>query len=558
MIEEKIKNFLNKAVKELRIEPFDFSIEISKEKDYGDYSSNIAMILAKKENKNPLEIASIIKEKIKDKIFEKVEVAGPGFINFFLSDEYLGEELKKVLKEKKEYGCLKRKKKETVIVDYSGVNIAKPFGIGHLRSTVIGQAIYNMYKCLGYKVLGDNHIGDWGTQFGKLIYAIKEWGDKKIQDYSVKDLVSLYIKFHEESEKHPEMINEARQWFERLEKGDKEARRIWKECVKTSLKEFDRVYSMLGINIDMTLGESFYEPMLKDVVEEALEKGVVQKSQGALIIPLKTLPPLMILKSDGSTLYSTRDLAAIRHRVKKFKPSLIIYEVGSEQSLHFKQVFESAELLGWIKKEKLVHVPHGLIRLKTGKMSTRKGEIIFLQDVLEEAVRRAEEIIERKNPDLKEKKKIAKIIGIGAVKYNDLSSHPSTDIIFDWDKILNLEGNSGPYLQYACLRAKKILKKSKTKLVLKKIEFTKKEEKNLARKIQQYPFVLEKAAESFSPNLISNYLFDLSKEFNSFYENIPVLKAEENKSLRLSLVYSASLILEKGLEILGIEVPEEI
>jgi arginyl-tRNA synthetase len=565
MIKEEIKSLIEKAVKELGLEVFNFSVEIPGDKNHGDYSTNIALVLSGQIGKNPMEVAQKLVSNFQlpiTNLFEKVKVVAPGFINFFISKEYLEKELKKILKEKEKYGHSKKGKGKTIVIDYSGVNIAKPFGIGHLRSTIIGQAIYNLYNCLGYRVVGDNHIGDWGTQFGKLIYAIKNWGNEKdIRNYSVKSLVALYIKFHEEAEKNKELEVEGRKWFEKLEKGDKEARKIWKECVKISLKEFERVYKILGVDIDLTLGESFYESMLKDVIQEAEKKGLAQKSEGAIIIPFPNdvLPPLMIEKSDGATLYSTRDLATIKYRLKKFKPDKIIYEVGSEQSLHFKQLFLATELLGWAKKERLVHVAHGLMRLETGKMSTRKGEIIYLQDVLNEAVERAGKIIEEKNPNLVNKAETARIIGIGGVKYNDLSSHPSTDIIFDWDKVLNLEGNSGPYLQYAYIRARNIIEKSKEKVSFKELEFKENKEIDLLRKLEQYPYIIEKAAESYSPNFICNYLFELAKEFNSFYETVPVLKSEEDfKFSRLSLVEAVSQVIKNGLDLLGIEVPEKM
>lgn len=548
-----IKDDIENSIKELGYSSF--SIEIPIDKKFGDYSTNAAM----KAGEDP----AIIAEKLRIKNKElRIETAG-GYINFFVSKDYLTQELKNILKEKNKYGCSKKGKGKTVVVDYSGVNIAKPFGIGHLRSTIIGQAIYNLYKCLGYKIVGDNHIGDWGTQFGKLIYAIKTWGDEKnIQNYSIQSLLSLYIKFHEEAEKDPEIKNEGRKWFEKLEKGDKDARKIWKKCVKISLKEFERVYEILGVNIDLTLGESFYEPMLKDVIKEALKKGAAKKSQGAIIIefPGNALPPLLIEGSDGATLYGTRDLAAIKYRLDKFKPEKIIYEVGSEQSLYFKQLFWAAEILGWAKKENFFHVAHGLMRLKTGKMSTRKGEIIFLEDVLNEAISRAKKIIEEKNPKLEGKDEVAKIIGVGGVKYNDLASHPSTDIVFDWEKVLNLEGNSGPYLQYAYIRAKNILLKSKETINSKKLEFKEEKEINLLRKLEKYSYIIEKAAKNYSPNFICSYLFELSKEFNVFYESLPVLKAEDNemRNSRLALVEATAQVLKNGLNILGISVPEKM
>jgi arginyl-tRNA synthetase len=473
------------------------------------------------------------------------------------------------LVKKDKYGSSNLGKGKTVIVDYSSPNIAKPFGIGHLRSTIIGQAIYNIYKFLGYKVIGDNHIGDWGTQFGKLIYAIKKWGkEKEINKNPIKELHSLYVKFHKEAESNPELEEEARIWFKKLEQGDKEAKRVWKKCVDWSFKEFDRTYKILGIQIDLTLGESFYQSMLKDVIKKALEKKVAIKSKGALIIsfPNDILPPLMIQKSDGATLYSTRDLATIDYRFEKFNPAKIIYEVGNDQVLYLKQLFFAAELLRYSKRENFFHVAHGMMRLSTGKMSTRKGKTVFLEEVLDGAIKKAKYVVTEKNPELskKEKEKIAKIIGIGAVKYNDLSQHYSRDIIFDWDKILNLKGNSGPYLQYTFARAHSILRKSRAKTQdikkFKEQELKEEQEIKLLKMLSKFPEVVEESADIYSPNLICNFLLELCQEFNLFYEKIPVLKAKTKdlKIARLALIEGISQVIKNGLNLLGIEVLEKI
>ncbi len=580
MLREEIRKIIEKAIKNLQKEKKlpDFEIpeiliEYPKEKAHGDYATNIAMVVGKQVKKNPMEIAELLTKEFQvgpfgesataDFKFQEVKAVKPGFINFYLSQKTLTVELEKILKEKDKYGRSKIGKGKTIIIDYSGVNIAKPFGIGHLRSTIIGQAIYNLHKFLGYKVIGDNHIGDWGTQFGKLIYAIKEWGsEEEIAKEPVKNLVSHYVKFHEEAEKNPELEEEGRKWFKKLEQGDKEARRLWEKCVQWSLKEFERVYKILGIKIDFTLGESFYEPMLKDVIKEAQEKGIAVKSKGAIIInyPNNALPPFMIEKSDGATLYSTRDLATIKYRRKKFKPDKIIYEVGADQILHFRQLFWAAELLGWGKREDYIHVVHGMMRLSTGRMRTRKGEIILLEDVLKEAIERSKKIVEEKNPDLKEKEKIAKVIGIGAVKYNDLSRHPSINIIFDWEKVLNLQGNSGPYLQYTYARAKSIIRKSGTSRIKVKREFKEEKEIQLLKQFQRFPEIIEQAAGNYSPNLVCNYLFTLSQDFNTFYESLPVLNAENNdlKTMRLALVMVTAQIIKNGLNLLGIEVLERM
>ena len=578
-MEKKIRKLIENSIEELQkegeIPQFSLPevlVEQPKKRIHGDYATNMAIVVGKKIGKNPREIANLLVDKLNKKVkknnfFDKIGIAGPGFINFYISEKILFSEVENILKEKNKYGQKNIGKGKTIIIDYSSVNIAKPFSIGHLRSTIIGQAIYNLYKFLGYKAIGDNHIGDWGTQFGKLIFAIKKWGDEKeITKEPIKNLLNLYVKFHREAEKNPEIEKEGRKWFKKLEQGDKEANRIWKKCVKWSLKEFERIYKILGIKIDFTLGESFYEPMLKGVIKEALNKKIAIKSQGAIIIPYPNdiLPPFLIRKSDGATLYSTRDLATIKYRRKKFRPYKIIYEVGTDQILYFKQLFWAAEMLGLGKREDYVHVAHGMMRLPTGRMRTRKGEIILLENVLKEAIEKAKKIAEKKNPRLKkkEKEKIAKTIGIGAIKYSNLSRNPLSDIVFSWEEAFKLEGNSGPYLQYAYVRAKSIIRKSGVK----SIKFNKQgflgEEKEvlLLKRLAKFPNIVERAAKNYNPNLICGYLFDLAQDFNSFYESSSVIKEKDDnlKTMRLFLVKAFAQIIKNGLNLLGIETLERM
>ena len=588
----KISKEIKKAIRELQkqgnLPKFkipEILVEHPENEKFGDYATNIAMLLAKIVKKKPMEIANIIKSKCQNpnvksnpkpkcqkefKIIERVEVISPGFINFFLAKEFLLQELGKILKQKDKYGSSNIGKGKTVVIDYSSPNIAKPFGIGHLRSTIIGQAIYNIYKFLGWRCIGDNHLGDWGTQFGKLIYQIKK--DKVLlKSLTIEKLEKLYIKFHKEAEKTPEIEEEARAWFKKLEQGNKEAKRIWQACVDISLKEFDKIYNLLDIKIDYCLGESFYQKMLAGVVEEAMRKKIAKKSRGTIIIefPKDILPPAMLLKSDGATTYLTRDLAAIKYRLRRWKPNLIIYEVGTDQTLYFKQLFYIVELLGWARKEKFFHIAHGLVRWKGGKFSTRKGETIHLEQVLEEAVSRARKIIENTVTDRelskKEKEEIAKMVGIGAVKYNDLSQHHTTDIIFDWDKILNLRGNSGPYLQYTIARCQSVLEKSKFRKRPAKNLITlgpdlKQEEENILRTIYKFPEVVEDSANRFSPNLLCNFAFDLAQKYNSFYNSHPIIKAKtsEKRYLRLALTAATSQVLKNVLKLLGIGVPKRM
>jgi len=596
VIREEIAKLVLKAIlkaqKEKQLGKFkipEIRAEHPEEKSHGDYSTNIAMVIAQIIKKDPTEIGENIRFQLlgtKSELFEKIEVAKPGFINFFLPKEFFIEEIKRIIKEKDRYGSGRAGNGKTVVVDYSSPNIAKPFGIGHLRSTIIGQAIYNIYKFLGWQCVGDNHLGDWGTQFGKLIVAIKKWGGKKNKDFSIGNLERLYVKFHREAEKNSELEKEGRVWFKKLEQGDREAKKVWKLCVDVSLKEFDKIYKLLGIKIDYALGESFYQGMLKEIIKEAIKKEIASKSEGALIIkyPKDKLPPAMLLKSDGATTYLTRDLATIKYRMSHWKPGLIIYEVGVDQALHFQQLFLATELLGWIKKEKFFHVAHGLIRFKYGKFSTRKGITVHLEGVLRGAIERARKIIDRASEgsegeeesetlfakksetgrglSVKEKKEIAQTVGIGAVKYNDLSQHYSKDIIFDWNKILNLKGNSAPFLQYTFVRCQSVLEKARLKIDSRKIKIINfnLEEENILRTIYKFPEVVKEAAEKFSPNLICNFTFDLAQKYNLFYDLHPIIKAEteELKIFRLAITLAVAQVLKNSLSLLGISLPQKM
>ena len=604
MVKQEIAKFIEKSIKKLQKQkklPFfkipKILVESPEEKSHGDYAANIALIIAKEVKRNPLEIAEVIKSKIqmpnvksnpKSKcqkgfqIIEKVEVVEPGFINFFLTKEFFLNKLKQILKEKGRYGSSSAGKGKTMVIDYSSPNIAKAFGVGHLRSTIIGQALYNIYKFSGWKCIGNNHLGDWGTQYGKLTYQILKYKlevkteiekTEILKSFTIEKLEELYVKFHKEAEKNPKMEEEARAWFKKLEQGDKEAKKIWQACVDISLKEFERTYKLLGVKIDYCLGESFYQDKSEEVINEAIKKKITLKSQGALIIkyPKDELPPSMLLKSNKTTTYLTRDLAAIKYRFKKWAPDLFIYEVGVDQILHLKQLFWAVELLGWAKRGQFVNVAHGLVRWKHGKFSTRRGETIHLEEILEQAIARAGEIIRKsetsKKLSQKEKEKIAVMVGIGAVKYNDLSQHYNKDIVFDWDKVLNLKGNSGPYLQYTITRCQSVLKKSprtvldqkKTRTVLDQFELEK-EEEDILRTIYKFPEVVQNAAEKFSPNLICNFAFDLAQKYNLFYNFCPIIKAKtlERKEFRLALTYATSQILKNCLKLLGISIPEKM
>lgn len=547
----------------------DLEIEVSKSKDFchGDYFSSIPFKIAKKNKLNPVKIAEILVEQIEKNsidLVEKVKAVKPGYINFFLSSDFLEKEIKKINEMKNSYGKIVQKNKRTILIDYSSPNIAKSFGVGHLRSTIIGQAIYNGYSFIGWNAIGDNHLGDWGTQFGKLIRQIKK---RKLEDkadkLTIQELEEIYVEFHKESESNPEIIDEARDWFRKLESKDKEAVKIWKSCIETSINEFNDIYRYLKINIDMVLGESFYLDKTKQVVEELKTKKITSESDGALIIDFskENLPPAIIVKSDKTTTYFVRDLAAVKYRIEKWSPEIIVYEVGSDQSLYFKQLFEAVKLLGWDKKLKLVHIAHGLVRWDHGKFSTRRGDTIHLRKVLDEAVERSLKIIDKEDNCFteEEKRKIAESVGIGAVKYNDLSQHYSKDIVFDWDKMLNLKGNSGPYIQYTLARTISVLNKSKKIQDFSSFKFNElnTEEKNLIRKIRMFPEIVYESLENFSINSICNFLFELSQEYNLFYNNNRIINSE-NENSRLILTSATSQVLQNGLNILGIDSLEKM
>jgi arginyl-tRNA synthetase len=572
-------------------EKIKFLLEKPENEDFGDYSSNVALVAAKILKKNPLELANELTEQL-NKILprpnaggqarlgniEKVEAVKPGFINFWVSKNYLFSQLEKILNEKEKFGSKNEDLNKKIIVEYSSPNIAKPFTVGHLRSTIIGDAIANLLAANGWKVYRDNHLGDWGTQFGKQIYAIKTWGDeKKIEqaENPVKELVALYVKFHEEAEKSPELEERAREWFKKLEEGDTEARRLWRKCVDWSLKEFEKIYQELGIefteNEGMGYSESFFEDKIQPVMKELREKKLTKESEDAELVffPADRFPPLMILKKDGTTLYSTRDLATDKFRLERYgKDIQIINEVGNEQALYFRQLFELEKILGWVKDGQRIHKKHGLYRFKDQKMSTRKGNTIWLEDVLKEAKKRALSLSSEKDIE------IAKKVAIGAIKWNDLKRTSEQDIVFDWDEVLNMQGDSGPYLQYAFARTQSVLNKCHPELVsgsspegdslrqsemLKLVQHDKigEEEISLLRALNKFPEVIEAAGEKFAPNILCNYLFDLGQKFNLFYQKCKIVGSKEEK-LRLELTRAVGQVIKNGLNLLGISAPEKM
>ncbi len=564
---EELKKMIAESIESLDIKVREDEIKIEHPADvnFGDYSTNIAMVLGKINKTNPRKLAEKIVEEIKSEFIEKVEVAGGGFINFYLKPEYLVREAETINYEIEfrnklnEYG-----KSKTMVIDYSAPNIAKAFGIGHLRSTNIGQAIYNIYKILGWNCIGDNHIGDWGTQYGKLVAAIKKWGNKDLDKMTVEDLEKLYVRFHKEEEKDKNLTDEGREYFAKLENGDKEAREIWQKCIDISLIEFEKVYELLGVHIDFVHGESFYEDKLKETTKEIIDKGITKKSEGAVIVEFKNMPPAMLQKSNGTTTYFTRDMATIKYRLENWKPNLIIYEVGVDQELHFRQVFETAKLMGWLPSEGLVHIAHGLIRWTSGKFSTRKGDTIHLSEVIDKAMEKAKEISQKsvigKNLSATEKEEMFKNVAIGAIKFNDLSSDPRKDVIFDWDKIMNLEGDSGPYLQYTYARCMGDLNKTQLKEqknINKIPKNINKDEMALLKDFYRFEEKIVEASSRYSPAVIAEFLLSVARKYNEFYAKNRIID-EKQEDFRVFLTKTTASVLHTGLQLLGIKTVERM
>jgi len=530
----------------------------------GDYSTNEALIwgsIASVWTGHPRELAEKIKielEKNLPKEIKKIEEKN-GFINFYLSEDYFVESLKEILKEKEDFGKNKNGKGKKILVEYSSPNIAKPFTIGHLRSTIIGDSVSKILEFSDYKVIRDNHLGDWGTQFGKMIVAIKKWGnlDALENDPSpIKTLVDLYVKFHDEAEKNPELEDEGREWFSKLEQKDPEAVSIWQKCISYSMKEFKKIYGRLDIiDFDTINGESFYESKMEEVLNDIKKEKLGKESEGAYLIFFpddKKLNPLMITKKDGSSLYALRDLATDKWRKKEYgKDIKIINEVGSEQSEYFKQIFEAEEMLGYFTKEQRVHLAHGLYRFKDGKMSTRKGNAIWLDDIINEAVSRASTI----------NKDVAEEVGVGAIKFNDLKRESKKDIIFDWEEIINLNGDSGPYLQYSYARAKSILEKGKAESLKPRVEKLEYERKitDVEKQLYRFPEIVSRSVEEFSPHYIAIYLIELARSFNTFYGNTKIVDKDDPTSpYKLAITEAFSIVIKNGLNLLGIKSPEKM
>ncbi len=493
------------------------------------------------------ELVKRLREAISTDLVESIKFES-GFINFKFSLESLEAEAKAIISD---IGSYQRMiPGEVVVIDYSGPNIAKPFSVGHLRSTVIGQANLNIHKALGYEAIGINHIGDWGTQFGKLIYAIKNWGnDEEIAANPIKKLNELYVRFHDEASKRSELDEEARGWSKKLEDGDPEAREIWQKCVNWSFDEFDRIYKILDIKIDNVIGESFYENMVKDVIADLENKNLLTQSEGAMVVELDDLPPALIKRQDGATLYMTRDLAAIKYRMDQFKPSELIYHVGQDQQLHFKQLEQVAKKLDYLGNAQMVFAGHGMMRLPEGKMSTRQGRVILLEDLIEEAKKRVEAMLTEKKSKFNGE---AIDLAISAIKYADLSSNRRTDVVFSFDKMIDLRGNSSIYLQYAYARLSSLTSEyEKQNPVPSETNFSE-DSTELLREAIKYQGILLRSAEKSEPSILADFIYNLANKFNSYYEQNRIITRTEKDSQNIQIVYLYKAMIGEGLDLLGI------
>ncbi|MDY6827218.1 MAG: arginine--tRNA ligase [Bacillota bacterium] len=543
-------------------------LEVPPESEFGDLAFP-CYVLSKKLKKAPLLIARELSEKLADAeghFWGKAEPRGP-YINFYIDPQAFGREiLNQIWRQGLNYGHTNIGNGGNVPIDYSSPNIAKPFGVGHIRSTVIGHALYLIYRAMGYNSIGINHLGDWGTQFGKLIVAFERWGDQKeLESDPVNYLYHLYVRFHQEADKDPALDDEARLWFKKLEKGEEEATAYWKRFRQLSLENYAMIYDLLGIKFEYFHGESHYNKMLDDVIKLVLEKGIAKESEGALIVDLEPygLPPVMLRKKDGATLYITRDLAAAIYRHERFNFARSLYVVGAEQTLHFQQLFKVLELLGFEWARDCVHVPFGLIRFKEGRMSTRAGKIILLDEVLQRSINLARQIIEEKNPDLEDKEYAARAVGIGAVRFGDLSNDRIKNIEFDWDKVLDFSGETAAYIQYAHARICSILRKAEPDyrqwddraVTL----LTEEEELTLIKTLALLPDKIIASAENYRPSILARYLIDVAREFNRFYHHCPVLNSSNDlKHGRLLLIDATRQVIKNGLGLLGIIAPEEM
>ncbi len=519
---------------------------------------------AGKFRKSPAELAKDVVSRIGAYNFlEKAEAVGP-YVNFTLDKKTVAREvLDRALGEGGNYGGSEEGTGKTVCIDYSSVNIAKPFHMGHMLNTSIGAALYRIYGALGYNVVGINHLGDWGTQFGKLIVAYKKWGDREdIESKGVRGLLDIYVRFHSEAEKDPSLDDEARAWFKKIEDGDSEARALFLWFKEITLKEVGKVYDRLGVKFDSYAGESFYNDKMKPVLEELERDGLLEESDGAKIVRFENdkYPPCLLVRSDGATLYATRDLAAAIYRKNTYDFYKCLYVVAYQQNLHFMQLFEVLRMMKKPWADDMVHVAHGMVSLEDGALSTRSGHVVFLEDVLDTAVAKALEIIDRKSPDLANKRETAEAVGVGAVIFGMLYNGRIKDVTFSYDKVLNFDGETGPYVQYTYARCKSLIDKCPREGESEDLSgIADAEGHALVSLIGDYPDAVKLAAEKYEPSIVARHVMDVAQAFNKFYLGHNIAGAEPAvKNARLSLVAATMTVIENGLRLLGIRTPEKM
>lgn len=543
-------------------------IEIPPNSDLGDYAFP-CFKLAKSLRKAPPVIASEIKEAIKldDGSIEKIEIVG-GYLNIYINKASLAETvLKEVAQQQEKYGSSNIGMGKNVVIDYSAPNIAKPFHIGHLRSTVIGGALYKIYNFLGYNSVGINYLGDWGLQFGKVMAGYDMWKDEyDFSESEIQAILKIYVRFCQEEKEKPELTEMAREYFKRLEDGEEKEVKTWKWIRRISLENYQKTYNLLNSKFDSYNGESYYNDKMDAVVDELREKGLLKESEGAQVVDLSEydMPPCIIITSAGTTIYATRDLASLKDRINTYNFDKAIYVVGNEQRLHFKQVFKVLELMGYPEyARKCEHVPFGLVVDKDGeKIGSRKGNSVFLEDILKEAIQKVEKIIDEKNPGLEDKGEVARKVGVGAIIFNDLSNSRIKDEIFDWDVLLSFQGETGPYIQYIYVRTRSLLEKAGYVPDLENINFSKLQEKEAVETLKllyRFNEFVTLAADKNEPSIIARYLIDVAQNFSTFYNEHKIITEDKAvQDARLALTYAVGTVLKSGVTLLGMEMPNKM
>ena len=563
-IKEFVAQKIQAAVPELDLNTVMGMLEIPPDKKMADYAFP-CFRLAKQLRKAPALIAKDIAAALTDDGFEKVEAVGP-YVNMFVNKVKAVELVTAAFTAQENFGSSDEGKGKTIVLDYSSINIAKPFHIGHLRTTVIGNSIHKLYRYLGYDTVRVNHLGDYGTQFGKLVVAYRKWGNKElVESQGIQGLLDLYVRFHAEAKENPALDDEARATFTALEHGDPEIYAIWKWFVDLSLKEVSKVYELLDVQFDSYNGESFYMDKVDGVVQALKERNLLEESDGAMIVDLSAsdMPPCLVLKKDGSSLYHTRDLAAAMYRKNTYDFHKCIYVTAFDQGLHFAQFFKVLEMMGFEWSKDLIHVPYGLVSLESGKLSTRGGNVVFLKDLLDEAIAKTKQIIMEKNPELENVDEVAKQVGVGAVIFNDLFNNRIKDVTFSWNKVLNFDGETGPYVQYTFARASSILRKSGYEFNAEDIkgeQLSDEYAQDILKIIEEFPMKVKEAAERLEPYIITRSTVSLASAFNKFYHENSIMNAdnEETKKARLALTKMVTVVLKQGLSLIGVQAPEKM